>query len=153
MSPVKSICRPVSGREALCAFFFASTQLITRCHCSSSPVATVCVLYGLPAPLPVSHLRRDISPTCVYNRGFRPTCAGQRPSADGLFSFRCLSEPSAETAEEAATTRTLPVGNVFWGFWKEWSGAGGDPSGNVLVSNVCFWRDSRMNGVLDYLEF
>lgn len=77
----------------LCVRFFACAQLITRCHCSWSPVATVCVLYGLPAPLPVSHLRRDISSTGVYTRDFRSTDSSLWLSALGLFSF--LSGPFA----------------------------------------------------------
>lgn len=117
-----------------------------------------------PSPLFVffmGFLRRflsHISAVTSARPAFTTEASGRLALVSGLLPTDCLAFDAFRNLLLKQPKRPQQPERSQWekffgGFWKEWSGAGGDPSGNVLVSNVCFWRDSRMNGVLDYQEF
>lgn len=112
MSPVQLICCSLNGCQALSAFFLGG-YIHTAYH-------EMPLLFGPhPPPLFVFFLGflrcflPHISPTCVYTRDFRPTDTGQRRSAGGLFSSRCLwgaFGQLSEISEGAVITRVFSGG-------------------------------------------
>lgn len=152
MSPVKSICRSVSGREALCAFFLLRPHSLSRDAIVPRPPSPLFVFF-------MGFLRRflsHISAVTSARPAFTTEASGRHTLVSGLLPTDCLASDAFRNLLLKQPKRPQRPERSQWEKFFGDSGRSGvaqEVFRVVLVSNVCFWRDSRMNGVLDYLEF
>lgn len=152
MSPVKSICRSVSGREALCAFFLLRPHSLSRDAIVPRPPSPLFVFF-------MGFLRRflsHISAVTSARPAFTTEASGRHTLVSGLLPTDCLASDAFRNLLLKQPKRPQRPERSQWEKFFGDSGRSGvaqEVIRVVLVSNVCFWRDSRMNGVLDYLEF